>query len=175
MKYLRTYISKLLPRGKWFFTKEEALAALGITPGQFRFQAYRLSKKKLLKRLIGSFYMIIPPQYTNRGSLPPDWIVAPLMEHLKQDYYIGLLSAGSIYGATEQQPMIFQVITNKQSKPIELERGNIEFHIFKECSSAVTKEIAVSTGFVKISTREQLWLIWFVFIDPVATLAMSLW
>ena len=28
---------------------------------QFRFQAYRLSKKKLLKRLISNFYMIIPP------------------------------------------------------------------------------------------------------------------
>lgn len=33
--------------------------------------------------------------------------------------------------------------------------GNIEFHTFKECSSAVTKEIAVTTGFVKIATREQ--------------------
>ncbi len=104
MKYLRTYISKLLPRGKWFFTKEEALAALGITPTQFRFQAYRLSKKKLLKRLISNYYMIIPLHYTNRGSLPPDWIAGPFMEHLKQDYYIGLLSAASMYGATEQQP-----------------------------------------------------------------------
>ncbi len=99
--------------------------------------------------------MIIPPEYYHLGSLPPHWIVDPLMKYLNRDYYIGLLSAASLYGATEQQPMTFQVITDQQMRPIKLERGGIEFHSYKECSSAGTEQITPPTGYAKISTKEQ--------------------
>ena len=62
------------------------------------------------------FFMIIPAEYQKLGSLPPHWVIDSLMRYLKQDYYIGLLSAASFYGATEQQPMTFQVITDKFTK-----------------------------------------------------------
>ncbi len=42
--------------------------------------------------------------------------------------YIGLLSAASMYGATNQQPMSFQIITTKMRRSIALERGFIKFH-----------------------------------------------
>jgi predicted transcriptional regulator of viral defense system len=99
--------------------------------------------------------MIIPPEYHHLGSLPPHWIVDPLMKHLNRNYYIGLLSAASLYGATEQQPMTFQVITDKQMRPIELERGGIEFHCYKDSSLASKEQIAIPTGYAKISTKEQ--------------------
>lgn len=155
MKSLKEYINTRLANGKYFFSRQDTLKELGLTPSQFRFQAYRLSQKKAISRLWGDFFMIIPAEYFHLGSLPSHWIIDPLMKYLNQDYYIGLLSAASLYGATEQQPMTFQVITNKTTKPIQLDRGNIEFHSFKNCSSSLVTTIQAPTGTAKISKKEQ--------------------
>lgn len=155
MRTIKDYIPTLLADGKYFFSKEEVLLALGLNQNQFRLQIYRLHQKKIIKNLGHGFFMIIPPEYYHLGSLPPHWIVDALMKFLHHDYYIGLLSAASLYGATEQQPMTFQVITDKQMRAVKLERGSIEFHCYKDFSSAVKGEITVPTGYAKISTKEQ--------------------
>lgn len=155
METLNTFTQNLLSRGKHFFSKQDALAALGINENQFRHQAYRLSQKKIMRRLVRDFYMIIPAEYQALGSLPPHWIVDPLMKHLDRKYYIGLLSAASLYGATEQQPMTFQVIVNKAIKTIKLPRGTIDFHVKHNCDSSEIDRITAPTGYANISTKEQ--------------------
>ncbi len=152
---LHDYILSLLADGKYFFSKKNAMIALNLNPNQFQLQAFRLYQKKSLKNLGHGFFMIIPPEYHHFGSLPPHWMIDPYMKYLNRDYYIGLLSAASLYGATQQQPMTFQVITNKRIRPIKLERGAIEFHCYKDCIQAVFEQITVPTGYAKISTREQ--------------------
>lgn len=153
--YLKDYILELLADGKYFFTKGDILSKLSITEQQFKYQAYRLSRKRMIKRLIRDFYMIIPAEHSHIGSLPPNWIIDSLMKYLEQDYYIGLLSAAAIYGATHQQPMVFQVITTSPRRIIRLERINIEFHSFKECSLAARERISSQAGYANISTKEQ--------------------
>lgn len=158
MKYIRDYIQQVLADGKYFFSKEEVLSGLSLNSEQFRFQAYRLLKKKVIKHLTRDFFMIIPPEYQHLGGVPPHWIIDPLMKHLSQDYYIGLLSASSMYGATNQQPMAFQIITNKMRRSIVLERGLIKFHVFKNCDVAIKEQLTVPTGYVQISSKEQTML-----------------
>lgn len=155
METLNNYVFDLLAQGRYFFTKQDALATLGINPTQFKYQAYRLSGKRVIKRIVNDFFMIISPEYRHLGSLPHHWIVNALMQHLNQCYYIGLLSAASMNGATEQQPMTLQVITDALTKPIHLERGSIEFHVYKYCSSAQLTTISTPSGYVKISTPAQ--------------------
>ena len=154
MKTLKDHTLSLLADGKYFFSKKEALLALGLTQNQFRLQTFRLHQKKVIKNLGHGFFMIIPPEHRHLGSLPPHWIVGPLMEYLHHHYYIGLLSAASLYGATHQQPMTFQVITDKHARSIELERGGIEFHCYKGCAeTSCTEQLTVPTGYAKISTK----------------------
>lgn len=43
METLNNYILDLLTKGKYFFTKQEALSHLGLTPNQFKFQDYSFS------------------------------------------------------------------------------------------------------------------------------------
>lgn len=155
MERLEEFITYKLANGAYFFTKQEALKTLGISPDQFRHQAYRLSIKKVLMRLIGGFYMIIPAEYYHQGSLPPLWIIDQLMGYLDQPYYVGLLSAAALYGSTEQQPMTFQVITNKLTRAIDLERGLITFHTFSECKKSHVIKHKVPTGYVFISSKTQ--------------------
>ena len=155
MKYLRDYILKSLADGKCFFTKEEAMLELQLNSVQFRFQAYRLVHKQVIKHLVRGFYMIVPPEYQNMGVVPTYWIIDPLMQYLNQNYYIGLLSAASMYGSTNQQPMLFQVITDKPHRAIQLSRSSIKFFYSKTCSSAITEQISSNAGYANISSKEQ--------------------
>lgn len=155
MKNLSACIFELLANGRYFFTKEDILSKLSLSKEQFKYQAYRLSKKKFIKRLVRDFYMIIPAEHKNLGGLPPHWIIDSLMRYLGEDYYIALLSSASIYGATNQQPMVFQVITKVQRRSIKLQRGIIEFHSFKECGFAAKDKISSPAGYAQISTKEQ--------------------
>ncbi len=155
METLKIYINNLLAQGKYFFSKHDVMLELSLEQSQFRFQAYRLLKKGLIRKLTYNFFMIIPAEYHQLGTLPPHWIVDALMKHLKQEYYIGLLSAASLYGATEQQPMVFQVITEKMVKNMTLGRSEIEFHRFKDCLISSKAQLTVPTGYVNISTKEQ--------------------
>jgi predicted transcriptional regulator of viral defense system len=155
MRYLRDYIQNSLTDGRYFFTRSEALSILGLSSEQFRFQAYRLMSKNAIRSLTRDSFMIVPAEYHHLGGVPPHWIIDPLMKHLKQDYYIGLLSAASMYGATHQQPMSFQVVTNKAHRPISLERGLVEFYVFKECVFVIKEQLSSPAGYAKISSKEQ--------------------
>lgn len=158
METLKTYIDHLLTLGKPFFTKEEALKVVFLNDNQYKLQMYRLSQKGMIKRIIGDFYIIISPEYRSQGSLPVHWFIDALMKHRGQFYYIGLLSAASFYGATNQQPMRFQVITTKAIRPIKLNGMIIEFHTNKYCELAGIIAIPVPTGYVKISNKAQTML-----------------
>lgn len=155
MKYLTDYIFECLSNGKYFFTKGEVLESLELSYEQFRHQSYRLSKKNLIKRLVNDFFMIIPAEHTHLGGLPPHWVIDSLMHYLEQQYYIGLLTAAAFYGATQQQPMVFQVITDKKRRAIKLARGNIEFHLSKDFALAMKEQITSPAGYANISSKEQ--------------------
>ncbi len=155
MKNLQKYINHLLARGIYCFSKQDALKLLDLEESQLRFQAYRLSKKGFLKRLGQDFFMIIPPEFVHLESLPPQWIIDQLMKHLEQEYYIGLLSAAAFYGATEQQPMMFQVITTKSHKQINFGRSALTFYNFKHCNAAAKTMLKTPAGYAQIATREQ--------------------
>ena len=155
MRYLKDYIQASLADGKYFFTRDEVLKALNITKTQFKYQAYRLARNKSIFNLINGFYMIIPAEYKHLGSLPPHSIIDPLMKYLKEDYYIGLLSAAAFHGSAHQQPMVFQVFCVSQRRNIKLERGVIEFHSKKDCNSSFIEKISTLTGYAKISSKEQ--------------------
>jgi len=158
MKSLKNYIVTLLGSGKNFFSKHDAIKELGLSQSQFKYQAYRLTQKKAIKRLASDFYMIIPAEYKNLGGLPPLSFIDPLMKYLGIEYYVGLLSAAALYGTTQQQPMAFQVIIEKRIRDIKLKRGLVEFHTFSDCKSADKSFLMVPTGYIQVSSKEQTML-----------------
>ena len=155
MKYLNGYVNELLADGKYYFTRDDAMAVLGLSDTAFKFQAYRLAKKKSIMRLVCGFYMIIPVEYRHFGAIPPEWIIDPLMRYLGQDYYIGLLSAASMHGANHQAPMFFQVITTKKLRDIILSRVKIVFHRYKYIQDVVKTTRMVPTGYSNVASAEQ--------------------
>lgn len=76
------------------------------------------------------------------------------MRYLRQPYYVGLLSAAAIHGAAHQQPLAFQVITDRPTRPIEIGRVRAEFYRRRDIKRVVVASVRTDTGSMRVSTPE---------------------
>ena len=151
---LSGYVSGLLSTGQTVFTAEEAEQALGVGHGAFLDAAERLQRRKALLNPRQGFYVVVPPQYASWGAPPPAWYIDALMRREGQAYYVGLLKAAELHGATHQAVMEFQVITAKRLPRIRAGRSLIVFY-FRKDMKAVTAGIEdrkTDTGTMKMSS-----------------------
>jgi predicted transcriptional regulator of viral defense system len=151
---LQEYLETLQSRGEYWFLRKNIMQILGLGENAFTKAAYRLIKKNKLVRIRGEFYLIVPPEYRSTASLPASWFIDALMKHLNQSYYVGLLTAAGIYGAAHQQAMVFQVITNKSTRPITAGHVRIEFFYKKNIDSHFYHPVKTASGAMNVSTPE---------------------
>ncbi len=151
---LSGYVSGLLSLGRTVFTAEEAEQALGIGHGAFLDAAERLQRREALLNLRQGFYVVVPPQYASWGAPPPAWYIDALMRREGQAYYVGLLKAAELHGATHQAVMEFQVVSAKRLPRIRAGRNLIVFYFRKdmEAVTAAIEDRKTDTGTMKISS-----------------------
>ena len=151
---LSRYVSGLLSAGRTVFTAEEAQQALGVGRGAFLDAAERLQRREALLNPRRGFYVVVPPQYASWGGPPPAWYIDALMRHEGQAYYIGLLKAAELHGATHQAVMEFQVISAKRLPKIRAGRNLIVFYFRKnvQAVTAGTEGRKTDTGTMRISS-----------------------
>lgn len=153
---LSSYLSRLLSAGRVVFTREEAQQALGTSSGAFLDAAERQQRKHHLVSPRQGFYVIVPPQYLAWGGPPPAWYIDDLMQHEGCPYYVGLLKAAELHGATHQAVMEFQVITNKRLPQLHVGRSSITFYYRKDLRpiTAGILDRKTDTGRMKVSSPE---------------------
>ena len=153
---LSTFIADLQSAGRITFTQKEALAALGITSKGFLKAAERQQRQHKLLNPRQGFYVVVPPQYLSWGAPPPAWYIDDLMKHEGRPYYVGLLKAAELHGATHQAVMEFQVVTNKRIPKVRAGRSIISFLYRKDMASISSALIShkTDTGSMKISSPE---------------------
>jgi len=106
------WINDCLSKGKLSFSLMEVKSAFkNDTDITIKFGLNRLVQKQKIVSIFKGYYLIIPPQYSAKGILPPALFIDELMKHLKRNYYIALLNAGALHGAGHQQPQEYFVIT----------------------------------------------------------------
>ena len=153
---LSDYINSLLSTGRIVFTAEEAELALSVDHGAFLDAAERLQRRGLLLKPRQGFYVIVPPQYLSWGAPPPTWYIDALMSHEGQthSYYVGLLKAAELHGATHQAIMEFQMVTAKRLPVIHAGRSRIVFYLRRdiEAVSAGIEDHKTETGKMRISS-----------------------
>jgi len=71
----------------------------------------RLSVNSKIVSVLKGFYVIVPPAYSSKGILPPAMFIDGLMKFLQRNYYVGLLNAAALHGASHQQPQEYFVLT----------------------------------------------------------------
>ena len=152
--YLRNYIEKLQTEGNLFFTKEEALKDLDTNAATFHSAANYLVRKHILAKIKPNFFVIVPAEERKFGVIPAREFIDPLMEHLAIPYYVGLLSAAEIYGASHHRPQELQVVIDRFKKDIRVRDARVAFFRNNDRPALPTRRIAVRTGYVTVSSPE---------------------
>ncbi len=153
---LAKYLTDLQSEGRIAFTRDEAIAALGITEAAFLKAAARLQKRHMLLNPRHGFYVAVPPQFLSWEAPPPPWYIDALMRHEGRPYYVGLLKAAELHGATHHAVMEFQVVTDRQLRKIRAGRSWITFHFRKDLESVRdgVVERKTDTGIMQVSSPE---------------------
>lgn len=153
---LSDFIDDLESKGRCWLLKKQALDSIGCTKIALHESIKRLIRKKRLALIRGEFLVIIPLTYKNKGIIPADWFIHPLMESMKIPYYVSLLSAANYYGAAHQKPQIFQVITNTNLRKITKNGLRIEFYRDSKMNISLVSNFQASRGNIKIASPELL-------------------
>ena len=153
---LAKYLTDLQSEGRVTFTRDEAIAALQITRGAFLKAAGRLQQQHMLLNPRQGFYVAVPAQFLSWKAPPPSWYIDALMRHEARPYYVGLLKAAELHGATHHAVMEFQVITDRQLPKIKAGRSLITFHFRKDMKSVHDGVVGrkTDTGTMKLSSPE---------------------
>jgi len=152
-KYIEDYLHDIQAKGRYDVTLAELKNSFESSEKAIKQNIYRLKSKNQLAQVRKEFYVIVPPQYSNRGMVPPTLFIDDLMRYLKREYYIGLLSASALHGAGHQQPMQFQVITRKPPlRNIKNKKLNIHFFVKSKWQAANIVEKKTETGYIKVSS-----------------------
>ncbi|MDP4228591.1 MAG: type IV toxin-antitoxin system AbiEi family antitoxin [Bacteroidota bacterium] len=114
----------------------------------------RLSNKGRILSVYKGFYIIIPPEYTARGVLPPMLFIDSLMQFVGKPYYVGLLSAAALHGAAHQQPQEFFVITDSIQTTTVKKGLKINYITKKNIPDSFLEKRKTEMGYVNVSNPE---------------------
>lgn len=150
----KNYLEQLASSGRYHFTSREARAALKVSAEATKLALNRLRRQDLIASPARGFYVIVPPEYRSLGCLPADQFIPTLIEQKDQQYYAGLLSAAQYYGAAHQRPQQFQVMLEKNRRPIQCGKVRVMFIARKRIKDVSTRSFNTPRGEIRISTPE---------------------
>ncbi len=148
------YVDRLQASGRYTFTRAEAQRETHLAATALESALRRLRARRRIATPRRGFHVVVPIEYRDSGSPPASWFIDDFMRHLGQPYYVGLLSAASLHGAAHQQPMLFQVVTDRPTRPARVGRSRIAFHMSRAVSSTPIAMVQTETGSMRVSTPE---------------------
>ena len=148
------YVDSLQSSGRYCFTTRDVMVAQGTSAGSLQASLRRLKKKGRITSPRRGFFVIIPLEYRSAKSPPASWFIDDLMAYFGQEYYVGLLTAAGIYGASHQQPQVFQVVTDLPTRSVNMDRVQIQFHRNRRMAEVPVKRVKTETGTMCVSTPE---------------------
>lgn len=150
---IKEYLNGILSKGRYTLTLKELKSNFDSSEKAILQNIYRLKSKNLLAQVRKEFYVILPPQYSNRGMIPPTLFIGDMMEFLKREYYIGLLSASALHGAGHQQPMQFQVMIKKPPlRSIKNKKLDLHFYVKSKWQNEDMVQKKTETGYIQVSS-----------------------
>jgi predicted transcriptional regulator of viral defense system len=148
------WLDRLQAGGRYSFTRAEALATTKLSPDALSKSLQRLASKHRVAKVKDNFYAIVPLEYLRAGAPPAVWFADELMRSMRLPYYVGLLSAAALHGASHHQPQEFQIVTAVSQRPLQVGRQRIRFFVRRGVEDTPVTHIKTPTGVVRVSTPE---------------------
>ena len=144
----------LMARGQHFITTDEVARLVGVEPAVVSVSLQRARETHKMLSVTKGVWVPVPPEYRAAGAPPPLHYIDPLMRHLGHPYYVGLLSAARLHGASHQVPMVLQIVTPALLRDRRIGRSRLEFIRRSATAGRPTVERTVPTGRVTVATPE---------------------
>jgi hypothetical protein len=119
-----------------------------------------LHRQQRRGRLIGlsrgsDHWLIVPLQHANAGAPPLEaWLDNYMSKTLRIPYYVALLSAAEVYGASPYAVMVTQVMVDERRRPISVGRQEVVFHVCSRIERMPTRWHDTPDGRFKVATPE---------------------
>lgn len=113
----------------------------------------RQSAKKKVVSIFKGYYIIVPPQYSSKGVLPPSMFIDGLMIFLERKYYVALLNAAALHGASHQQPQEYFIVTEYPVLRATIKKGiKINYISTKQLPpESLLQKVKTETGYITVS------------------------
>ena len=156
IKHLSSWIKSQEIAGYYTFTKRDILS-IGL-------QLKSSSMSNAISRQISqgnimspwqNFYVIVPTEYKLRGIIPPSFYIDKLMQFLGKEYYVSLLSAAELHGASHQRTMRYYVTVNGNFiRDVKTNGYDIDFTLTKRIPYQHITKVKVQTGYINVACAE---------------------
>lgn len=152
--YYSQWIDAQEMRGHYFFTREDTIKIFPNTKEHTLSMA--LSRLVTAKRIMSpckNFYVIVPIEYRLRGVVTEHFYIDPMMQFLGRKYYVSLLSAAALHGASHQRSMTYFVtadgpplrdVKKKGTKIIFTQKSNIDPNFLQQ--------VKTQSGYLQVSS-----------------------
>lgn len=153
-KTIQEWVDALQASGRYTFFRTEATQETEGSPGSVKKALQRLAQRGRIVKIKDYFFVIVPLEYRSAGSPPASWFIHDLMVAMKLPYYVALLSAAGLHGASHEQPQELQVMTNKSVRPLRAGRVRIRFFTKKLIDRTQVANLKTPTGTMHVSSPE---------------------
>jgi len=136
------------------FSLDMLMSETGLSRIAARNQLLRLEDRVVRPSPRLPFFLIVPPEYRSLGAPPMAWWLDDYLKWLKCPYYVGLLTAASIYGASPQAIQETQVIVGTSQRTLSVGRIRVRFFKKKGINRSITQPVDGSYAPLTIGTIE---------------------
>ena len=152
---LNDWIKELAQRGMTTFSYHQVRCTFqDRSEKALKTDINRLTSSKKIQNVYKGFYVIIPVQYQLKGIVPPSYYINELMEYLEKPYYVRLLSAAAIYGASHQRAMITQVVTIEPRSRVSDKNKLLEWNYRQHIPAELIETRNAEMGRINYSSAE---------------------
>ncbi len=144
----------VLSHGVSSFTVREARELLGSSHASTLRALGRLRDAGLLFSPARGFWVVIPPEFRAWRVVPAERFIDAMMATTERTYYVALLSAAAMHGASHQAPQVFQVMCDPLLADRDIERVRLRFFSGAHVAGAPTVQRNVATGRIRVATPE---------------------
>ena len=154
--YLLNWIENLQAQGKYTFTYDQACSQFKDVSNPAILKALsRLSSKNKVVSVFKGFYVIITPEYSLKGMIPPLLFIDSLMKYAGRPYYVGLLSAAALHGAAHQRSQEFFVINQlPHLRPTTKKGVKINYIGRLDVPNIFLEQRKTEAGYIQVSNPE---------------------
>lgn len=151
----RSFVEHLQSIGRFSFSFDELESHIPKSKTAILGDLHRLKKAGHITLLREKFYLILAPEYRSKGMLPYTFFVDDLMKWLNRPYYVGILSAASLHGATTQAVhSVFITTARPPLRDILKPAIRMHFLVNSHFPKYGIEKLKTVTGYMHVSSPE---------------------